>query len=701
MSLTMLSPAGQDVESSSSSESPQVCRQLTFTEIQLATQNFDESLVIGRGGFGKVYRGSITFGARLLVAAIKRLESTSQQGAVEFWAEVQMLSKLRHCHLVSLIGYCNDGQEMILVYDYMPHGTLEHHLHKHPISLSWVRRLKICIGAARGLEYLHTGTGIKHGVIHRDVKSSNILLHKSWAAKISDFGLSKIGPTNQPSTYVNTLVKGTFGYLDPDYFQTGRLTRKSDVYALGVVLFEVLCGKRAVDRSIDEEQWGLARWVQDSIKKGRLKKIVDFNIRGSISPKCLKEFAQLAVRCLHSNPKRRPTMAEVMSGLESVLVLHEKTNNTLKPACIPVFGRKAPMFVFPSNGENSDGGRELKYLELYLDTLGGENQILYPFDFDTISFASERFSEANKISRYLDGFMYKGRLQNGLDIAIARSHSGVSFGEYMNEASILIKLEHENLVQLLGYCIDRTKVFLIYEFAPLASLDQLLFDPMCNLLDWNQRHKILLGVAKALLYLHKYAPMTIIHCDVRAGNIHLNECLDPKLLGFGVAMAINKIGCIDMDSVCGKLSYMTPDYLSSFHLSTKDDVYNFGVLVLETVSGRKGIDHTSGTECLQEYIWRNWLEGTSLNTVDPKIDAGSSSVTSFIEIGLLCIQANVSRRPSMEEVVAMLLGNSSLLLHVSEMRAVMTGECSNRVHDPIDDYDDGVVEDCISELCPI
>ncbi|PWA56100.1 serine-threonine/tyrosine-protein kinase catalytic domain-containing protein [Artemisia annua] len=303
----MLSPTGQDVESS---EPPQVCRQFTFTEILAATQNFDESLVIGRGGFGKVYRGSITYGAQLMVAAIKRLESTSQQGAVEFWAEVQMLSKLRHCHLVSLIGYCNDDQEMILVYDYMPNGTLEHHLHKHQVSLSWVRRLKICIGAARGLEYLHTGTGIKHGVIHRDVKSSNILLHKSWAAKISDFGLSKIGPTNQPSTYVNTLVKGTFGYLDPDYFQTGRLTRKSDVYAFGVVLFEVLCGKRAIDTSIDEDQWGLARWVQDSIKKGRLKKIVDSNIMGSISPKCLKEFAQLAVRCLHSNPKRRPTMAE-------------------------------------------------------------------------------------------------------------------------------------------------------------------------------------------------------------------------------------------------------------------------------------------------------------------------------------------------------------------------------------------------------
>ncbi|KAJ0523354.1 putative protein kinase RLK-Pelle-CrRLK1L-1 family [Helianthus annuus] len=214
---------------------------------------------------------------------------------------------------------------MILVYEYIPKGTLADQLHKHRPPPTWVRRLKICIGAARSLDYLHTGTGIKHGVIHRDVKSTNILLDNNWAAKVSDFGLSKIGPTNQPSTYVNTLVRGTFGYMDTDYFQTGRLTRKSDVYAFGVVLFEVLCRKQAVDRSIDEEQWGLATWAQDSIKEGRLKQIVDSNLRERISPKCLKEFALLANRCLHNRPKLRPTMAEVVVSLESILALQEKS----------------------------------------------------------------------------------------------------------------------------------------------------------------------------------------------------------------------------------------------------------------------------------------------------------------------------------------------------------------------------------------
>ncbi|GKD45775.1 serine-threonine/tyrosine-protein kinase catalytic domain-containing protein, partial [Tanacetum coccineum] len=487
----------EEVESSMSLESPQPCRKLTFSDVQLATQNFDESLVIGCGGFGKVYKGTIPNGESPLVVAVKRLDSTSNQGAHEFWAEVKMLSNLRHCHLVSLIGYCNHGQEMILVYEYMSYGTLEDHLHKSQTFLPWVRRLTICIGAARGLDYLHTGTGIKHGIVHRDVKSSNILLHNSWEAKISDFGLSKICPKNKQSTYVKTNVKGTFGYLDPNYFYTGKLTRKSDVYAFGVVLFEALCGKRAVDSSLDEEQWGLAIWVQDSIKEGRLKQIVDDHIKREISPKCLKMFAQLAKRCLDKHLKQRPTMAEIVVGLESVLAIQEKANNM--PGGITIFGRKAPVVLFPSNNKNSGitsssfsnnvyfiqqqlnffsnfRSNNLNSVELYFETVGQENQILHCFDYETISVATGNFSYQNKFSQLASDSLYKGKLQNGQDIVIAGPSLGSRYTEnYMNEASILVKLEHENLAKLLGYCIEETSLFLIYEFQLYTSLDSLLF----------------------------------------------------------------------------------------------------------------------------------------------------------------------------------------------------------------------------------
>lgn len=337
----MLPAIGVDNKSSSLLWEKQLCRRFSLAEVQAATRNFEEELIVGRGGFGKVYKGAISNeDGETSVAAIKRLDSGSKQGAPEFWAGIEMLSKLRHCHLVSLIGYCNDEDEMILVYEYMPRGTLDDHLHKVGTQLSWVQRLKICLGAARGLYYLHTGIGTQHGVIHRDVKSSNILLDEDWAAKISDFGLSKVGPTNQPSTNVSTAVKGTFGYGYPEYFLTGRLSRRSDVYAFGVVLFEMLSGRRAVDTSLDEEQWGLARWAQDCTRKGKLDQIVDSNLRDQVFPKCLKKFTQIAGRCLHNHPKQRPTMAEVVVDLELTLAVQERLGDSIQPFGIMTFSRK-------------------------------------------------------------------------------------------------------------------------------------------------------------------------------------------------------------------------------------------------------------------------------------------------------------------------------------------------------------------------
>ncbi|KAI3708928.1 hypothetical protein L2E82_38509 [Cichorium intybus] len=298
------------------------CQRFTLAEVQSATRNFDETLVIGHGGFGRVYKcckiGSVS------KVAVKRLHAISNQGAHEFEAEVKVLSKLRHGNLVSLIGYCNEGKEMILVYEFMPNGTLEDHLHKADSALSWLQRLKICIGAARGLDYLHTGTSTQDGVIHRDVKTSNILLDTNFAAKISDFGLARVGPVDQTRTYVTTGVKRTFGYMDPCYFYTGKLTRKSDVYAFGVVLLEVLSGRKAVDSTLDEEQWGLAGWAQDQIKEGKLNQIMDRTLMGQISKKCLKEFASIASQCLRAQPKQRPTMAEVVFKLESLLSQERK-----------------------------------------------------------------------------------------------------------------------------------------------------------------------------------------------------------------------------------------------------------------------------------------------------------------------------------------------------------------------------------------
>ena len=274
-----------------------LCRYFSHVEIKQATNNFDNVFIIGAGGFGSVYKGYINRGATLV--AFKRLKPGSLQGEQEFKTEIEMLSQLYHLHLVSLIGYCIDSNEMILVYDYMAHGTLRDHIYNtNNLLLYWKQRLKICIGAAQGLNYLHTGA--KHTIIHRDMKTTNILLDEEWLAKVFDFGLSKFGPAMSKS-HVSTVVKGTFGYLDPEYYRFRQLTVKSNVYSFGVVLCEVLCGKPPIIRAIEDEPIGLAAWVLQYYHNGKLDQVFDPFLKGEITPKCLKKFGEIIVSCLLVN----------------------------------------------------------------------------------------------------------------------------------------------------------------------------------------------------------------------------------------------------------------------------------------------------------------------------------------------------------------------------------------------------------------
>ncbi|CAH1449402.1 unnamed protein product [Lactuca virosa] len=665
---------------SSSIEWSQPCRPFEFPEILLATNNFDESLVIGHGGFGKVYKGNVINGSSVVVSAIKRLDSMSSQGASEFWAEVKMLSKLRHCHLVSLFGYCNHDKEMIIIYEYMPNGTLEDHRHKLCTHLSWIQRLKICIGTARGLDYLHTGTGVEFGVIHRDVKSSNILLDDNWAAKISDFGLSKIGATNQRSTYVNTLVKGTFGYLDPNYYTTGRLTRKSDVYSFGVVLLEVLCRKRAVDRNLDEEQWGLVSWAQESIKEGNLKNIIDSGIRGQISQKCLKDFMRITERCLHNNPKQRPTMAEVVVSLDSMLTLQQKVDTSLQTAGKKIYGKMINMFPFPFHGENSahdDSTLSSNSKDDKADSTVPITPSLKIYKFSDLEMITKNFSQDSVVDRDCFGEVYLGWVdektfapsKEGVGILVAVKNYNADVLQWNARATRFGQLAHPNIISVLGLSVDE-KYLLVYEHMqmPNRNFSRFLFGDVVEPLSWETRLLIMIGVARGLAYMHS-SKEQVIHGGIKTFNILLDENFSAKLGYFGLPEFHPKSMELDdeISNTTRDQGYQHNDkkedattsdmdirrYIdrtTQGKLTLKSDIYSLGVVLFETLTSKRSYSGFTLVNWIKPFLEdKSKLKGI----IDHRLNQNYPLEGAFecLVLATKCVAKDPNDRPSSEEVL--------------------------------------------------
>ncbi|VFQ60386.1 unnamed protein product [Cuscuta campestris] len=306
-----------------------VARSFTFKELATATQNFRVSNLLGEGGFGSVYKGRLDGD---MIVAVKQLNLDGLQGNQEFIVEVLMLSLLHHKNLVNLIGYCTDGDQRLLVYEYMPMGSLENHLFdvepgKEP--LSWRTRLKIAAGAAHGLEYLHCKANPP--VIYRDLKSSNILLDKDFNPKLSDFGLAKLGPVGD-NTHVSTRVMGTYGYCAPEYAMSGKLTLKSDIYSFGVVLLELITGRKAYDSSKNHGEQHLVLWCRPFLRdRSKFVEMVDPLLEGQYSVRCLHHAVAITAMCLQEQANFRPLISDIAVALE-YLVSQAESSDSHRPS---------------------------------------------------------------------------------------------------------------------------------------------------------------------------------------------------------------------------------------------------------------------------------------------------------------------------------------------------------------------------------
>ncbi|KAB1204458.1 hypothetical protein CJ030_MR8G028146 [Morella rubra] len=565
-------------------------KQFFFEELKKYTNSFSEANAIGSGGYGKVYKGTLSSGQMI---AIKRARKDSTQGGLEFKTEIELLSRVHHRNLVTLLGFCFDQGEQMLVYEYIPNGTLmdslsaspkpdvQHalssfksshvqaqisHAGKSGIRLDWMRRLKVAIGAARGLVYLHEDANPP--IIHRDIKSNNILLDERLNAKVADFGLSKLKVDSERS-YVSTQVKGTLGYMDPEYYMTQQLTEKSDVYSFGVLMLELITARKPIERGKF-----IVREVRNVMDKTKvlynLQEIIDPAIGLGKTLEGLEKYVDLAMRCVEESGADRPTMSEAVKEIEDIMQLAGMNPNAeLVPTSASTFdevrhrdlcgvpmgpcktsskrftliivflvsavaalasigaflfirGRRAQQSQYQLAHEtetqkNLDacdmGRRKFQSSPRPGEGRKGEQGKLHFVRSDGESFDLPDLlrASAEVLGSGSFGSSYKATLLGGRTVAVKRFRKMNRVGkeEFHDHMRRLGRLSHPNVLSLVAFYHAKEEKLLISDFVQNGSLASHLHArraPGEPGLDWPTRLKIIKGVARGLAYLHKEFP---------------------------------------------------------------------------------------------------------------------------------------------------------------------------------------------------
>ncbi|GKA74448.1 kinase-like domain, phloem protein 2-like protein [Tanacetum coccineum] len=626
---------------------------IRLSDIEFATENFSDIYEIGSGGFGRVYRAELDhmgnnnsssieadnkgeLPIKRNTVAIKRIMNRGDsQGEQGFFREVEILSSCKHPNIVSLLGYCDEGGEMILVYEHASNGSLDEYLGNmdNPTNLTWAQRIEICIGIAHGLNYLHSCLDNKQRIIHRDIKSDNILLGDKWEAKIADFGLSKLYNANNTSSTINTrTIAGTDMYLDPEYKKTGKLKKESDIYSLGVVLFEILCGRLAYDKIYyaDNEK-GLASIVHRRYKDGTIKDMIDpkikeeaheniFTENRGLDQDSLDTFLEIAYQCLEETQVKRPKMEVIIMELEKALYFQENSKDDLQ------------------------------------------------ISIESINLATKNFSDKNCIERGRYWKAYKGELtraKGNITIVAKRWDRKCSQGgqQFLKELDILFKCKHGNIISLVGYCKEMDENIIVYEHALKGSLNKYLKDAS---LTWVKRLKICIDVAVGLDTLHKDHIVTrgpVVHRDIKSTSILIDSGWKAKIsnLELSATDPLNQ----EMEHVINNdfdtLHYLDPSYVKGF-LDKASDIYSFGVVLIEILHGTLiwKVDDIEGLGGYHQFLVLAAKMYYDEGKFDRIVFKGIAeqivpqSLQTFATIAIQCLHHDSNERPTANQVLVQL-----------------------------------------------
>ncbi|XP_015572844.1 interleukin-1 receptor-associated kinase 1 isoform X2 [Ricinus communis] len=621
-------------------------RIFTYDEMGIATGYFSHVHLLGEGGFAHVYKGVLRNTGE--VVAIKKFKYRDGQREDEFEKEIKAISSVRHRNLVKLIGYCINGPDRLLVLEFVPNNSLKTHLHgKKTPTLEWPKRINIAIGSAKGLEYLHEDCNPK--IIHRDIKADNILLDADFKPKVADFGLVKFFPESVSVTHISSLCRGTHGYADLEHYPSQKVSDKSDVYSFGVVLLELITGRQPIEfrRNARIVDWARLL-ISHALRSGDYLSLLDPKLKGNCDKNEVERMIHCAVACVYKPSERRPKMKQIVQALEGNMPLKD------------IWDVNDIAFLRDFPCQNSLLQQRL--LELPITIIEDSDyetlQDYQPkgFTFQELEVASDGFSNANLLKEGDFFQVYEGVLPSGERVAIKNLKfcTELQEDEFEKEIKAINSVRHKNLVKLVGYCIDGDKRLLIFEFVPNKTLKSQLHGDGISPLDWTTRMKIARGSARGLKYLHEDCNPRIIHRHIDANHILLDDNCEPKLADFANAKFFPDSVTHLFTDVRGTSGYIAPEYADTRMLTDKSDVYSYGVLLLELITGKQpDDDHTD----IVGWVVPQLDEGNYDFLVDPNLqEYDPEQMRQLIICAAACVRKDPDSRPKMSQIVRVLEG---------------------------------------------